>query len=410
MGDQGLFEFIRLGHVVVQRDVSEDALAFDVMGESDDRRFRDIRMRSESRFDFRGAQPVTGNVDDVIDTAGDFVIAVGIALRAVAGEIRAGKLNEVILDEPAVFVIPQTAGHAGPGVFNTQSAFAGPFDFFSFFIKQNRDDAEERHHGFGRFDIDRAGQRKDHVSAGFGLPPGVGNRAMAGADLIVVPPPGFGVERLADGTQNAQRGNIVRIDPLVAFFGDGADGCRSGIEIVDIVFLDDGPEPAEIRIIGNAFEKDAGVTVAQRAVNNVAVTGDPSDVGGAPVSVFFPHVKSELLGHGGIQQVAGLGVDDALGLPGRTGGVKDEQRIFRVHFFGLAVTVRFGHQFFVPDISAFLHVNGCSGAFHNHHGFHAGTLSHGLVAGVFLGNGFGAAVGAVAGNNDFRAGIVDAVS
>jgi len=85
------------------------------------------------------------------------------------------------------------------------------------------------------------------------------------------------------------------------------------------------------------------MAVAQRAIDNVAVTGDPADVGGAPVGVFFTHVKRQLLSHRSIQQVAGLGVNDALGLPGRTGGVKDEQRIFRVHFFGFAVAVCFGH-------------------------------------------------------------------
>ena len=114
MGDQGLFEVFGLFHIIVQGNIGEDALTLDVVGESDNRRFRDISMRREGRFDFRGAQPVTGNIDNVIDTAGDFVIAVGIAFRAVAGEVSAGELHEVIFDKPAIFVIPQTAGDAGP--------------------------------------------------------------------------------------------------------------------------------------------------------------------------------------------------------------------------------------------------------------------------------------------------------
>ncbi len=93
-------------------------------------------------------------------------------------------------------------------------------------------------------------------------------------------------------------------------------------------------------------------------------------------------------------------MNDALGLPGGAGGIKNEQGIFRVHFFGFAVAVRFGHQFFIPDVAAFLHGNGGSGTFHNHQGFHAGALSQGFVAGVFLWNGFGAAVGSVTGDDD----------
>jgi len=101
---------------------------------------------------------------------------------------------------------------------------------------------------------------------------------------------------------------------------------------------------------------------------------------------------------------------NTLGLSGRTGGVKDEQRIFRVHFFRFAVFVRFGHQFLVPDVAAFCKGNLRSGAFHNHHGLHTGALSHGFVGCVFLRNGLGAAIGAVAGDDDFRAGVINAVS
>jgi len=114
MRDQGFFEFISFVHIMVQCDISKDALPFDFMRETDNCSFSDIRVRSKSRLDFRSAQSVTGNIDNVIDTAGDFVIAIGIAFRAVAGEVSAGELHKVILDKPAIFVIPQTAGNAGP--------------------------------------------------------------------------------------------------------------------------------------------------------------------------------------------------------------------------------------------------------------------------------------------------------
>ena len=47
-------------------------------------------------------------------------------------------------------------------------------------------------------------QRRDHVAAGFGLPPRVDDRAALAADVLVVPHPGFRIDRLADGAEQAQ--------------------------------------------------------------------------------------------------------------------------------------------------------------------------------------------------------------
>ena len=49
-------------------------------------------------------------------------------------------------------------------------------------------------------------QRAHHASAGFGLPPGIHNRAAFIANGCVVPVPGLGVDRLAHRTQQAQAG------------------------------------------------------------------------------------------------------------------------------------------------------------------------------------------------------------
>jgi hypothetical protein len=72
---------------------------------------------------------------------------------------------------------------------------------------------------------------------------------------------------------------------LVAFLGNRADSRGSGVENVDLVFLNNLPETAVGRIIGNAFEHDGCCAVAQRTVKNVGVTGDPAEVGGAPVNI-----------------------------------------------------------------------------------------------------------------------------
>ena len=53
------------------------------------------------------------------------------------------------------------------------------------------------------------GSGGDHVAAGFGLPPGVDDGAAFLADDGVVPHPGFGVDRFADGAEQAQAGEVV---------------------------------------------------------------------------------------------------------------------------------------------------------------------------------------------------------
>ena len=49
-----------------------------------------------------------------------------------------------------------------------------------------------------------AGQRRDHDVAGFGLPPGVDNRAALAADMFVIPHPGLGIDRFTDGAEQAK--------------------------------------------------------------------------------------------------------------------------------------------------------------------------------------------------------------
>src|SRR5215510_10786609 len=59
------------------------------------------------------AVPVAGDVEHVVDAAGDPVVAVLVALHAVAREVVAGELREVGLLE-ALVVAPDGAGLARP--------------------------------------------------------------------------------------------------------------------------------------------------------------------------------------------------------------------------------------------------------------------------------------------------------
>jgi hypothetical protein len=105
-------------------------------------------------------------------------------------------------------------------------------------------DAEERPRRRAGLQVGRAGQRRDQDAAGFGLPPGVDDRAAALADDVVIPFPGFRVDRLADRAEQAERFARCRIHRVVAGAHQRADRRRCGVEDVDLVLVAHLPEAA----------------------------------------------------------------------------------------------------------------------------------------------------------------------
>ncbi len=141
----------------------------------------------------------------------------------------------------------------------------------------------------------RAGQRRDQDAAGLGLPPGVDDRAALLADHVVVPEPGLGIDRLADRAEQLQALARGLLDRLVAVPHQGADRGRRGVEDADLVLVDHLPEARDGRVVRHALEHQRDRAVGERAVDDVAVAGDPADVGGAPVDVAVVVVEHVLV-------------------------------------------------------------------------------------------------------------------
>ena len=97
------------------------------------------------------------------------------------------------------------------------------------------------------------------------------------------------------------------------------------------------PESRCVGVIRHALEHQRYCTVRERPVHDVAVSGDPTDVSRTPVNVARVIVEYDLVRQRSVDQVAAGRVQHALRLAGRTGRVKDEQRIFGVHFFARAI-------------------------------------------------------------------------
>ncbi len=243
-----------------------------------------------------------------------------------------------------------------------------PLQRVAFGVDDLRHDAEERPRRRAGLQLGRARQRRDQDAAGLGLPPGVDDRAAVVADHVVVPLPGFRIDRLADGAEQAQRFARGLLHRVVAALHQRADGGRRGVEDVDLVLVAHFPEARGGRIVRHALEHQADGAVRERPVDDVAVAGDPADVGGAPVDVAVVIVEHVLVRDRGVDHVAAGGVQHALRLAGRAGRVEDEQRILRAHLLAGAVGRHALGRLVVIDVAAVLHGHLGAGVAHDDHG------------------------------------------
>ena len=83
-------------------------------------------------------------------------------------------------------------------------------------VDQRRLHAEEGERRRAGLELGRAGQRRDENAAGLGLPPRIDDRAAPVTDHVVIPLPGFGVDRLAHAAEKLERLPARAIHEIVA--------------------------------------------------------------------------------------------------------------------------------------------------------------------------------------------------
>ena len=247
------------------------------------------------------------------------------------------------------------------------------------------------------------------MGAGFGLPPGVDDGAAGVAHHLVIPVPGLRIDRLAHRAQQAQAGAGTAGDRLVAHRVQGANGRGRGVKGVYLVLVDHFPAAPRVRVGGHALENQRGGAVGKGAVDDIGVTGDPADIRGAPVDLALAVIEDILERHGGLQQVAPGGMQHTLGLAGGAGGVKNEQRVLRVHGLRRAVAGGAGGGLVVPDVPPFLPAGVAAGAPYDQAGMHIGTGLQGGVGVEFQGDVPAAANAFVGGDQGLAIRVEDTV-
>src|SRR5207248_1969171 len=91
-----------------------DRLSLDLVAAPDHRRFGDARMIDERALDFHRADAVPGDVDHIVDAAEQPEVAVGVTLRAVAGDVDATAPLVPVLADVAIGIAVDAAQHRRP--------------------------------------------------------------------------------------------------------------------------------------------------------------------------------------------------------------------------------------------------------------------------------------------------------
>ena len=256
---------------------------------------------------------------------------------AVAGEVRVRpEAREVVGDVPLVVVV-QRPEHPRPRPAQHQVAAAALRYRVAQVVNNCGVNSRERHRCRSGLECRQPGQRRDHDAARLRLPPRVDDRAAAAADVLPVPDPRLGVDRLAHRAQQPQRAEVVCRGVLGAGLDEGPDQGRGRVVLGHAVALDDLPVAVGRRVHRVALVQHAGDAVVERAVDDVRVPGHPADVGRAPVRVAVLDVEDPAVGDGRVRQVAAGGVHHSLRLGGRARRVQREQHVLGLDLLRLAV-------------------------------------------------------------------------
>ena len=226
----------------------------------------------------------------------------------------------------------------------------------------------------------------------------------------MVPGPGIGVDGLSHGAEDPKALARVFCDVLVTRTHDGPESGRSGIEDVDPEVIDHLPVATGVGVSGQRLEHHCSGAVGQGAVNNVAVSCDPADIGGAEVDITRVVIKDKLVGHRRIDHVAASGVEHAFWLSSRARCVEDEERVLCSHpLVGAGGTLP-ATLIVKPEVSAWFHLDLGVGAACDEHGFHHCEAFDRSIDGLLEAQAAAAASSLVGGHHQLGACIDNAVT
>jgi hypothetical protein len=229
------------------------------------------------------------------------------------------------------------------------------------------------------------------------------------SDNLVVPFPDLCCDGLTDGTQHTESLHLS-LDVLVTGTLQQTESSRGDVELGDLVLLADVPVAGEIWVCWSALEDDSGHTEYQWRVNDVGMSGNPTDIATAEELVAVVNVKHVLSSRRGSEEVAGSGVHDTLGLAGGTRSVEQEERVLRGHAHWREVGGPLLHLLVPPVISAFSPWDLSTGSLEHETVGDVLALLERLVDDLLRADELAAALALVRGDDDLGGGVDDTIA
>ena len=132
-------------------------------------------------------------------------------------------------------------------------------------------DTQEGHGSRSRLGLDGARKGGYDDRTGLSLEESINDCDLLASNVVVQPVPGFGVDRLANGTDYAEAAEVSVLDVLLAHATEETNGGGGGVEVSDLMPVDGLPEARGSGVEGCGLEYGGGDTISKRAVDNVSV-------------------------------------------------------------------------------------------------------------------------------------------
>ena len=226
----------------------------------------------------------------------------------------------------------------------------------------------------------------------------------------MIPNPCFRIDGFAHGAEQSQRRQIVFLHPLIAPANECADRGRRGVENVDLVLLDDSPEPIRFRPVRSAFIHERCRAVRERTVNDITVSRDPADVGRAPKNIVVAKIENIFGRRINSDQIAAGRMQNSFRFPGRAAGVENVKRMFAVDWRRRTVVIHIFELAVPPNVAPFFHVDLVMRALKNDHPFDRCPDAKRVIDVLFQGNDSATTKTPVRSDERDRAAVMDTIT
>ena len=132
---------------------------------------------------------------------------------------------------------------------------------------------------------------------------------------------------------------------------EGSDRRRRGVEDAHTMAFDDVPEAIRTWMRRDTLVHQARYAIGKDSVDHVGVPGNPTDIGSAPIGVGLVQVEQRLGGRRDMGEVTARGMQDALGLSGRSARIQNEERMLGVELGGSALRAGLFHEIVPPVVA-----------------------------------------------------------